>query len=150
MLRGVAAKLAPALLALCAVSAIVGPLMEGRERAAEAAIRGYLAAIETGNAELALGFLAPERRDDWRIYVQHQAGDHFGLLSVAVRRVPLWQDPSGWARTRSVTIVAEARGKGGETWQAADLVHGRYDGDAWLLTAPPFGPPEPWLVPPGP
>ncbi len=142
-------KVFSALLTLCAVTALLGPLVEGRERAAETAVRGYLAAIEAGDAEAALAYLAPDQRDAWRIFVQHQAGDRFRLVSVAVQRTPLWQNLSSWTHTRSITVVADARGKGGQTWQAADLVRGSYEDNTWLLLAPPFGPPEPWLVRPG-
>ena len=134
--------------ALCAAIAVIGPVLEGRERSAERAVQDYAAAIAEGPVDAAIALLAPESRSEWRIFVEHQAGDRIRVLSAAVQRRALASDPRGWTVPRSVTVTGEITGKGGQRWRAQSLVRGRLEGGQWLLSSPVFGPDEPWLVPP--
>lgn len=136
------------LLVTAASLAIAGPIVEGRERSAEQSVRAYLDAVRTGDVEGALERLQPDEREPWRIFVQHQAGDRVHILSLAVERRPLMRDIRGWMTPAAVTIVGEITGKGGEQWRATSLVAGAREGDRWLMQRPPFGPEEPWLIPP--
>jgi hypothetical protein len=136
------------LLALTALAALFGPIIEGRERSAERAVRGYLDAIQHGAVSRALENLDPVARSDWRIFVEHQAGDMFRVRELSVQRTPFIAGLSGWGKPLSVTVVAEIAGKGGEHWQATSHVIGRSEGGRWFIQNPPFGPDEPWLVPP--
>ena len=136
------------LLALTALAALLGPVLEGRERSAEGAVRGYLVAVQDGDVSGALENLDPVNRTDWRIFVEHQTGDMFRVRELSVQRAPFIAGPSSWGKPLSVTVVADIAGKGGEHWQATSHVTGSSDGDRWYLATPPFGPDEPWLVPP--
>jgi hypothetical protein len=136
------------LLALCTLVALLGPVMEGRERSAERAVRGYLEAIQAGDVNAALEMLEPSVRPEWRIFVEHQAGDQFRVVGLSVQRAALLSGLPHWGIPRSVTLTAAIAGKGGEHWQATARVPGRPDGDRWYAERPPFAPDEPWLVPP--
>jgi hypothetical protein len=138
------------LLVATALVALLGPILEGRERSAERTVRGYLQSIQRGDVTSALDAIEPSVRADWRIFAEHQAGDAFRILSLSVQRTPLISGPLAWSKTRSVTLVAEIDGKGGEHWRATSHIAGRSDGDRWYAERPPFGPDEPWLVPPEP
>jgi hypothetical protein len=142
-------RLVLALLGVSALLAFLGPIVEGRDRAAERAVRSYLDAIQSGNVDAALETLDPLIRPEWRIFAEHQAGDRFRVLGLAVQREPLLDGVRRWGQARSVTVTAELEGKGGERWQATSYVEGHPDGERWLLERPVFGPDEPWLVPPG-
>ena len=136
------------ILTITTVVALAGPVVEGRDRAAEQTVRAFLEASERREIESALGYLAPGEREAWRIFVQHQAGDQFRVLSIAVRRPPLLTRIDAWRQATSVTIVAEIRGKGGEQWRDTTLVNVTLQNGLWLMETPPFAPGEPWLVPP--
>jgi hypothetical protein len=137
-----------ALLCLSACVAFIGPLVEGRDRSAERTVRAYVDAIQACDVDGALDLLESSNRAEWRIFVEHQSGDRIGLLSLAVQRESLLSDAWHWGAARSVTLSAELQGKGGERWQATSHIEGRVEGDRWLMSGPPFGPDEPWLVPP--
>ncbi len=137
-----------ALLCAGALVAFLGPLLEGRDRSAERSVRAYVDAIQSRDLDSALQVLEPSARPDWRIFVDHQSGDGIRLQSVAVQRESLISDSRPWGTPRSVTIAAELTGKGGERWLATSRVMGRLEGERWFLETPPFGPDEPWLVPP--
>ena len=136
------------LIALTALAALLGPVIEGRERSAERAVRGYLVAVQDSDVSRALDNLDPVARTDWRIFVEHQAGDTFRVRELSVQRAPFIAGLPSWGSPLSVTVVAEIVGKGGEHWQATSHVTGSSDGDRWYIATPPFGPDEPWLVPP--
>jgi hypothetical protein len=136
------------LLGVCALIALLGPMIEGRERSAERAVRDYLEAIQEGDVSSALESLEPSVRAEWQIFVEHQAGDRFRVLGLSVQRVALLSGPPHWGSPRSVTVTAELNGKGGERWQATSHVQGRTSRERWYAERPPFGPDEPWLVPP--
>jgi len=136
------------LLVLTALAALLGPIIEGRERSAERAVRGYLAAIQDGDVNQAMENLDPVARTDWQIFIDHQAGDMFRVRELSVQRAPFIAGPSSWGKPLSVTVVAEIVGKGGEHWLATSHVTGRSEGGRWYIQSPPFGPDEPWLVPP--
>lgn len=135
------------LLGLCALVAFGGSVLERRDTAAEMGVQGYLSDVSKGDVEAALARVVPAERGAWRIFVQHQAGDQFIVQSLAVRRPSMIESP-GWRGAKSVTVVAEIRGKGGEQWRDTALVEGITGDGKWLLKTPPFAPPEPWLVPP--
>jgi hypothetical protein len=138
-----------ALLGATALLAFLGPLVEGRDRSAERAVRGYLEAIQTRDVTAALENLDPSTRSQWRIFAEHQAGDRFRLIGVAVQREPMLAGMRLWGRPRSVTVTADLEGKGGERWQATSHIEGYLDAGRWFLDRPPFDPDEPWLVAPG-
>jgi hypothetical protein len=136
------------LLALTGLVAFLGPIVEGRERSAERAVRDYLDAVQRGDVTAALEMLEPSVRSDWQIFVEHQAGDRFRVVGLSVQRVALISGPSHWGIPCSVTVTADIAGKGGEHWSASSHIVGRPAGDHWYAGRPPFGPDEPWLIPP--
>jgi hypothetical protein len=138
------------LLALTGLIALLGPILEGRERSAERAVRDYLEAVQRGDVNAALESLAPSARSDWRIFVEHQSGDHFRVLGLSVQRAAVMSGPPHWGAPLSVNVTAEIFGKGGEHWRATSHVVGQPAGDRWYAQYPPFGPDEPWLEPPDP
>ncbi|MFN0071372.1 MAG: hypothetical protein ACKVVP_07780 [Chloroflexota bacterium] len=136
------------LLLIAAAVSVIGPVIEGRERSAEQSVRGYVAAVQARDVSAALEWLEPRIRDEWSIFVEHQSGDRIRVISLSVERAALLSIDGRWGSIRSVTVLAEITGKSDERWQASGYVQGRVEGDRWLLDRPPFGPDEPWLVPP--
>lgn len=132
-------RIALSLLGLCAVVAVIGPLVETRQRSPEGTARTYLQAVERGDVEAALAAIDPATRDGLRERVELQARNRYEVQTVVLGRPSVVdrlmgrQLPAAW-----VTVTASVTTITGERWQStstASLVE--HDG-VWFLVGPLF------------
>jgi len=130
---------AAALFGVTGLAAILGPLWDSRQRAPEATVRAYLAAVEQGDLDAALDRLAPVARAAERERVSRQLGNRYrveslvlGAPSVADRLLDRSRPPAWTVVGAAITPVAAERWRSSST---ADLVH--IDG-RWYLASPLF------------
>ncbi len=127
------------LLALAALVAAVGPAWESRQRAPEATVRAYLAAVERGDLDAALAELAPDIREDVREGVALQLGNRYRVESLVLGAPSVVNRLLGRPRAAAWAVVAaEITPAVGQRWKSsstADLVE--RDG-RWYLARPLF------------
>jgi len=126
-------------LALTGLVAIVGPLVESRQRAPEDAARAYLLAVETGDVDAALATIDPAERDAQRARVELQMRNRYGIVTLVLGRPSLIDGLAGQATDSAwVTVLADVTSVTGQRWRSnstAPLV--QRDG-VWYLTRPLF------------
>lgn len=127
------------LFVVAGVVALLGPLLETRQRAPEGTARAYLRAIEQGDVDAALAVMEPSGREAVRERVALQRQNRYEIGTVALGRPSLVdralgrQLPAAW-----VTVTAEVTTLAGERWRStstASLVE--LDG-VWYLVGPLF------------
>lgn len=133
-------RVALSLLAIIGIIAVVGPLVETRQRAPEGIARAYLRAVEQGDIDAALAVIEPSQRDAERERIELQIKNRYEIVTLVlgrpslVDRVTGRDTPAAW-----VTVLADVTSAvEGERWRStstAPLVE--HDG-IWYLTRPLF------------
>ena len=132
-------RLAVLLLALSAVLAIVGPLVETRQRAPEGIARAYLAAVERGDVEAALATLEPDQRETQRERVALQVRNRYAIVTLVLGRPSLLDLATGReSRSAWVTVLADVTTVTGEHWRSTSTAPLVERGGSWYLTRPLF------------
>lgn len=132
-------RLAVLLLALCAIVASIGPLVETRQRAPEGIARAYLAAVERGDVDAALATLDPAQREAQRERVALQVRNRYAIVTLVLGRPSLLdlatgRDVSaGW-----VTVLADVTTITGDQWQSTSTAPLVERDGTWYLTRPLF------------
>jgi hypothetical protein len=132
-------RLALALLALCAVVAVVGPVLEARRRAPEQTVRAYLAAVERQDLEGALETLASEAREPERDQVELQLGSRYAILVLALGAPSIADRALGASPDAAhATVLAEVTPVSGERWRSTTVVRMVSRDGVWYLLSAPF------------
>jgi hypothetical protein len=132
-------RLALVLLAVSALVAVLGPVWEARQRAPEAAVRAYLAAVEREDLAGALRAVAPGERDELRERVELQLGSRYRVNVLALATPPLLARLLGTpATTAQATILAEVTPVSGERWKSTTVVDLILQDGTWYLIDAPF------------
>ena len=131
--------LALAILAIAAAIAVIGPVLETRQRAPEGTAREYLRAVEAGDVEAALATIDPLEREAQRERVSWQARNRYAIVTLVLGRPSVVDQLAGRERPPAwVTVLADVTTVTGERWRStssAPLV--QRDG-VWYLTRPLF------------
>jgi len=132
-------RLALLLLALSGVLAIVGPLVETRQRAPEGIARAYLAAVERGDLDAALATLDPDQREAQRERVALQVRNRYAIVTLVLGH-PSLLDLIGGRESRSawVTVLADVTTITGDRWRSTSTAPLVERDGTWYLTRPLF------------
>lgn len=134
-----ATALAVSLFSLCAVVAMIGPLVETRQRTQEGTARAYLQAVELGDVDAALAALDVAGRDGQRERVALQARNRYEIGTVVLGRPSVMdrllgrQLPAAW-----VTVTASVTTITGERWQSTSTASLVERDGVWFLVGPLF------------
>jgi hypothetical protein len=132
-------RVALSLLALAGLLAVLGPVLETRQRAPEGIARAYLDAVADGDIEAALATIAPDVREAQRERVELQARNRYTIVTLVLGRPSLLDVLTAREqRTAWVTVLSDVTTITGERWRStstAPLVE--HDG-VWYLTRPLF------------
>jgi hypothetical protein len=132
-------RLAILLLALSAIVASIGPLIETRQRAPEGIARAYLAAVERGDVDGALATLDPAQREAQRERVALQVRNRYAIVTLVLGRPSLLdlatgrEVPAAW-----VTVLANVTTLAGDHWQSTSTAPLVERDGTWYLTRPLF------------
>ena len=127
------------LLALAAAIAIVGPVVEGRQRAPESVARAYLRAVEAGNLDAALATIAPDQREIHRERIALQVQNRYGIVTLVIGRPSTTDEVLGRGVDPAwVTVLADVTGQGGERWRSTSTAPMVQRDGVWYLTRPLF------------
>lgn len=127
------------LLALGGAVSIIGPLVEGRQRAPEAAARAYLRAVEAGDVEAALATIDPGRRAAQRERVELQIRNRYGILTLVLGRPSVVDALMGRATDPAwVTVTADVTSATGDRWRSSSTAPLVQREGVWYLTRPLF------------
>ena len=112
----------------------------GRDRAPEAVARRYFAALEAGDAEGALGEVAPSARGMWRPFIQNGLYNQYRIKGIAVRQPsPLDRLLGSPAVSREATIFLEITLATEDVrWEAVPRVPLVEEAGRWYLARPPL------------
>lgn len=132
-------RVAVGLFGLMMMVALVGPMVEARQRTPEETARAYLSALSAGDLDAALATIEPSVREDLRERVAWQQGNRYDNVTVVLGRPSVLDRlmgrplPSSWAVvTADVTMIS------GERWRSASTA-GLVERDGvWYLLGPPF------------
>ncbi len=134
-----ALRLALGLLAACAFAALIGPLVEARQRQPELSVRAYLQAVERGDLAGALETIAPTARAESVERVADQLGNSYRVDVVALAAPSLLARARGTPDTTARTsILAVVEPRIGERWKSTSTVDLIRLDNRWYLTEPPF------------
>lgn len=131
--------LAYLLLVVAAGIAVVGPLVEARQRAPEGIARAYLRAVEAGDLEAALATLDPVQREAQRERVALQIRNRYDVVTLVLGRpsaidVLTGRDvPAAW-----VTVLAEVTTVTNDRWRSTSTAPLVQRDGAWYLSRPLF------------
>ena len=127
------------LLMLAGLAAIIGPLVETRQRAPEVTARAYLRAVEQGDVEAALGLIESAAREGLRERVALQRQNRYEVGTVVLGRPSLVDRltgrdvPPAW-----VTISADVTTVAGERWRSTSTAALVEQEGVWYLIGPLF------------
>ena len=132
-------RLALSLLAVAGIIAVLGPVMETRQRAPEGIARAYLRAVEQGDIEAALATIEPSQRESQRERVELQVRNRYDVVTLVLGRPSLVDRLTGHETAEAwVTVLADVTSVVGDRWRSTStspLVE--HDG-VWYLTRPLF------------
>ena len=126
-------------LALAGVAAVVGPVVETRQRAPEGIARAYLRAVEQGDLDAALALIDPPQRDLQRDRVALQVQNRYEVVTLVLGKpsvvdllfrrdvAPAW-----------VTVLAEVTTVVGDRWRSTSTAPLVERDGVWYLTRPLF------------
>lgn len=133
------------LLVSAGVAAIVGPVMEGRQRAPEATARAYLRAVEAGDVQAALAVIDPDQRAAQRERVELQVRNRYGIITLvlgqpsAVATLTGQASQTGQATAAAwVTVLADVTTVTGERWRSTSTAPLVQRDGVWYLSRPLF------------
>ena len=127
------------LLALAGAAAVLGQALDRASPAVEAAVRGYAGAMAAQDEAAALAQIAPSRRDEWRGWVQEQAGNIYEIKGLGVRTPRLVDRLAGRASAAptEVSVVLDVnRGYPDFYYQATSQAAVVQEDGRWYLAEP--------------
>jgi hypothetical protein len=128
------------LLAVAGLAAIVGPLLETRQRAPEGIARAYLAAVAGDDLEGALATIDPERREALREQVAWQLRNRYAIVTLVLGRPSAADALTGReSRAAWVTVLADVTTVAGDRWRSTSTAPLVQRDGVWYLTRPLFG-----------
>jgi hypothetical protein len=128
------------LLAVAGLAAIVGPLLETRQRAPEGIARAYLAAVAGDDLEGALATIDPERREALREQVAWQLRNRYEIVTLVLGRPSAADALTGReSRAAWVTVLADVTTVAGDRWRSTSTAPLVQRDGVWYLTRPLFG-----------
>jgi hypothetical protein len=128
-----------AILGIAASIAVIGPVLEARQRAPEGTAREYLRAVEAGDVEAALATIDPLQREAQRERVSWQARNRYAIITLVLGRpsgvdqLAARERPPAW-----VTILADVTTATGERWRSTSTAPLVQRDGVWYLTRPLF------------
>jgi hypothetical protein len=127
------------LLATTGLIAIVGPLVETRQRAPEGIARAYLRAVEQGDLEGALATIDPEQREASREQVAWQLRNRYAIVTLVLGK-PSFADALTGHEPRAawVTILADVTSIAGDRWRSTSTAPLVQRDGIWYLARPLF------------
>jgi hypothetical protein len=127
------------LLALAGLLALVGPVMETRQRAPEGIARAYLRAVEQGDLDAALATIDPAQRETQRERIALQTRNQYAIVTLVLGR-PSWADLLTGREPRAawVTVMADVATVSGERWRSTSTAPLVERDGVWYLTRPLF------------
>ena len=130
---------ASVLLALAGLLALVGPVMETRQRAPEGIARAYLRAVEQGDLDAALATIDPAERETQRERIALQTRNQYAIVTLVLGR-PSWADllTDREPRAAWVTVMADVATVSGERWRSTSTAPLVERDGVWYLTRPLF------------
>ena len=132
-------RVAFVLLALCGLVAVVGPVVEARQRAPESVARAYLQAVQNGDLEAALATVDPEQREAQRERVALQARNRYGIVTLVLGRPSLLESAAGHGAAAAwVTVLADVTTVTGERWRSTSTAPLVQRDGVWYLSRPLF------------
>jgi hypothetical protein len=132
-------RLALTLLAIAGGIAVVGPLVETRQRAPEGIARAYLRAVEHGDVEAALATIEPSQREAERERIELQIQNRYAIVTLVLGRPSLIdrligrEAPAAW-----ITVLADVTNVVGEHWRSTSTAPLVERDGVWYLTRPLF------------
>jgi hypothetical protein len=127
------------LLVVAAMVAVLGPIVETRQRAPEGIARAYLRAIETGDIEAALATIDPDQRDALRERVAWQIRNRYEIVTLVLGRPSVVDLLLGRALAPAwVTILADVTTLTGERWRSTSTAPLVQRNGEWYLARPLF------------
>src|SRR5437868_1915111 len=110
MSAGTAQRLAVGMLLLALAVVGLSAMVDVVERRSspETVVRGYFAALQSGDVDAALAAITPEARAEWTLFVENGAFNTYRVSGVAVRQPSLLARLRGESgRPTDVTIFVE-------------------------------------------
>ena len=127
------------LLGVAALIALVGPVLEMRQRQPEEAARAYLHAVEAGDVEAALATIDTSERDAYREQVAWQARNRYAVVTLVLGRPSVLDRLLGVASEPAwVTVLADVTTVAGDRWRSTSTAPLRERDGVWYLTRPLF------------
>jgi hypothetical protein len=132
-------RVALGFLALAGLIAVLGPVIETRQRAPEGIARAYLRAVEAGDVDGAVDTLDPALRMQLRERVALQARNRYAIVTVVLGQPSVFDRltggdlPPAW-----VIVTAEVTTAAGERWQSASTAPLIQRDGVWYLSGPLF------------
>jgi hypothetical protein len=131
--------LALLLLGTAAIVAMVGPVVETRQRAPEGIARAYLRAVEVGDIEAALATIDPAQRDAQRERVEWQVRNRYAIVTLVLGRPSALEQMTGQASNPAwVTVLADVTTISGERWRSTSTAPLVERDGVWYLSRPLF------------
>lgn len=132
-------RLALLLLLILSVVAVLGPLLETRQRAPEGIARAYLQAVERGDVEAALATIDPAEREAQRERVALQAHNRYAIVTLVLGRPSALDLLTGRPVAGAwVTALADVTTIGGERWRSTSTAPLVQRDGVWYLSRPLF------------
>jgi hypothetical protein len=132
-------QIALIVLALAGIISVVGPLLEARQRAPEAAARAYLLAVEAGDLDAALATIDPAQRETQRERVELQVRNRYGIVTLVLGRPSTVDGLTVRATDPAwVTVLADVTSVTGDRWRSTSTAPLVQRDGVWYLTRPLF------------
>ncbi|MCC7368520.1 MAG: hypothetical protein IT306_08860 [Chloroflexi bacterium] len=128
-----------ALLVIAGIVALAGPVLEARQRGPEGPARAYLAAVERGDVDGALGLIDPAAREALRERVTLQQRNRYAIGALVLGRPSVWDRltgrvlPAAW-----VTVTADVTTIAGDRWSSTSTAPVVERDGVWYLAGPLF------------
>ena len=108
----------------------------------DAMVRSYFLALEAGDAERALGAIAPTERARWRGFVENGVFNQYIITGIAIRQASLLERLLGAAPLpyEATLFLDITPWTAGARWQATPRVALRRIDEQWFMLSPPLAP----------
>jgi hypothetical protein len=127
------------LLAVTGLIAVVGPLLETRQRAPEGIARAYLRAVEQDDLDGALATIDPEQREASREQVAWQLRNRYAIVTLVLGKPSVADVLTGHEpRAAWVTILADVTSVAGDRWRSTSTAPLVLRDGVWYLARPLF------------